>query len=145
MLLGTDDTSFDAQHLRLVINESMADARSSELDCAAWVGLDRPLPIQTVNTIYDCMYDVLTTAFVRKDATLMVFVTEKEADLVELRCALETTKSEQSCPYALGDELRRRLEMRDVQFGLEEDEGVLHLSVLIAAPAAEPAAALTGT
>lgn len=145
VLLGTDDTSFDAQHLRLVINESMADARSSELDCAAWVGLDRPLPIQTVNTIYDCMYDVLTAAFVRKDATLMVFVTEKEADLVELRCALETTKSEQSCPYALGDELRRRLEMRDVQFGLEEDEGVLHLNVLIAAPAAEPAAALTGT
>ena len=39
VLLGTDDTSFDAQHLRLVINESMADARSSELDCAAWVGL----------------------------------------------------------------------------------------------------------
>ena len=144
VLLGADDKSFDAQRLRLVINESMADARASGLDCAAWVELDRPLPTQAVNTIYDCMYDFLTTAFVQENATLMVFVAEREAELVELRCALEMTGNEQGCPCALGSELRRLLEVRDVQFDLEEDEDVLHLNVLIAAPAAEPAADLTG-
>ena len=122
---------YDAERFQLVVNESMTDARTAGIDCAAVADVDRPLPARTVNTLYDCIFGFLTTTFSIPDAALMVFVSDAGVGGVELRTVLDSGLDDRSCALSLVWEMRAVLDSRDVTYSFDEDDGELRLTATV--------------
>ncbi|MGL5173616.1 MAG: hypothetical protein ACRC75_07165, partial [Olsenella sp.] len=122
---------YDAERFRLVVNESMTDARTAGIDCAAVVDVGRSLPACTVNTLYDCIFGFLTTTFSIPGAALMVFVSDAGVGGVELRTVLDSGLDDRSCALPLVREMRAVLDSRDVIYAFDEDDGELRLTATV--------------
>ena len=57
ILAEKSDPDFNRERLELVFNETAADLRSLDIECAALVETSEVLPAATVSVLYDCLYD----------------------------------------------------------------------------------------
>lgn len=121
-------TVFDAERIRLVMNEASVDLRASGIDCAALVEMDEPMPASTLSILYDCLYDFATVAFSLNDPTLMMYL-HKHGTAAELRIILHYDDSTIASDSATILSLEEKLAARDATYRIDHDDGELCLVV----------------
>lgn len=128
---GSDPVSAAArrERLELVFNETAADLRSLDIECAALVETSGVLPAATVSVLYDCLYDFAAAAFSARNPVLMLFVRDGQSGEVEMRAALESDGAVGSRFQESLDELRKSLISQHAAFTLETSRDSASLSV----------------
>lgn len=129
ILAEKSDPDFNRERLELVFNETAANLRSLDIECAALVETSKVLPAATVNVLYDCLYDFAAAAFSAKNPVLMLFVSDGKSGEVEMRAALESDGTAGPRFQESLDELRRSLIAQHAAFTLETSRDSASLSV----------------
>ena len=129
ILAEKSDPDFNRERLELVFNETAADLRSLDIECAALVETSGVLPAATVSVLYDCLYDFAAAAFSARNPVLMLFVRDGQSGEVEMRAALESDGAVGPRFQESLDELRKSLISQHAAFTLETSRDSASLSV----------------
>lgn len=129
ILAEKSDPDFNRERLELVFNETAADLRSLDIECAALVETSGVLPAATVSVLYDCLYDFAAAAFSAKNPVLMLFVRDGKSGEVAMRAALESDGAAGPRFQESLDELRKSLIVQHAAFTLETSSDSVSLSV----------------
>lgn len=117
VLAEKSDPEFNRERLQLVFNETAADLRSLNIDCAALVEISHSLSAPAVSLLYDCLYDFAAAAFAAEEPVLMLFVGER-GGRVEMRAALQAEAVQRGFGEALA-ELDRLLSGHGIDYSLD--------------------------
>ena len=129
ILAEKSDPDFNRERLELVFNETAADLRSLDIECAALVETSGVLPAATVSVLYDCLYDFAAAAFSARNPVLMLFVRDGQSGEVKMRAALESDGAVGPRFQESLDELRKSLISQHAAFTLETSRDSASLSV----------------
>ena len=88
-LAGAESETVDSTQLNMIARESMADLNSIGIECAIFVTTDGPLALSAVNAVYDSYYDCIISVLPRANPVLMVSISQKDSDCLEMRATIE--------------------------------------------------------
>lgn len=126
-----NEEDFNAERLRVILNETMGDLRSIGIDCAALVETNRSLPATTTNILYGCFYDLIVRAFFCESPVIMLFLSDGQDDAVELRVLLECDPKDNASWKTWCDDLGERLTERGVEHHIEASDDSVKLTVVV--------------
>jgi len=128
---GKGNPEFDRERLVLIMNETCADLRSADIECAVLANVDESLPAQSVSVLYDCFYDFAMFAFSCKNPAIMIFIHDRDEKRTELRVALESDDQADLSKQVIARNLAGLLDKRDVVYRLSGSSGQLNLVVVV--------------
>lgn len=128
MLYDKGDVDFDRKRIMIVVNEAMVDLRAAGVECAAIVEVEHSMPIPVMNTLYDCLYDFITTTFLHTDPVLLVYITEEDGGHIDLRITMEGEGDGDMADSPVVGELAELLDARSVDYSIEADASSIRLT-----------------
>ena len=127
VLAKEGNADFDKDRLSLVVNEIVTDMRTAGAEGAAIVEINHPIPALAMNTLYDCLYEFVSTAFRFEDLMIMIFLREQGIDAVTLRVSFETNSMQDLATTSEYARLLARLEGYGIEYELDGDVGQMRL------------------